>query len=100
MPFFFLSAVFISPQPFWMCQEMLLLFVFLLFLLFHRKALELESLLKNLQAEDLQLYFKKTPAKVFFVRFVKYLGTVFLQNPSSDCFFVSDGCFSIFLKKN
>ena len=36
---------------------------------------------------------------MFSVKFAKFLKTMFLQNPSGDCFFSSDGCFCIFFKK-
>ena len=65
---------------------------------FTGKHLSWSLFLKNLQAEGLQLYQKKPlQHRCFSVKFAKFLGTHFLQNPSG--FFTSGGCFCIFLKK-
>ena len=52
--------------------------------------------LKNLQAEGLQIYLKKTPTQVFSVKFAKFLRTPLFTDTSGDCFYTS----SVFFLKN
>ena len=68
---------------------------------FTGKHLCLSFFLKNLHAEGLQLYLKKTPNQVFFCEVCEiFKNTSFLHNYSGDCFCTSGACSCIFLKSN